>query len=802
MSNVVSLSGEGRALKLSFGQSVQNNRVKGGVMDWPAFRTKLTTCIRTPEKIEAYFKLPKETQDRIKDVGYYVPGPYSGNTRKKAELKHRECLTLDLDFAPETWKKDLKATYADYEFIIHTTHKHRKGFPRLRMVFPLSRPVNEAEYEALGRAIAAKSDIDWYDDTTYQFGRVMHLPSASVDGVFETVLNEGAWVNPDAVLSEEYFDWQDTTEWAMSSRETEAPRIARDKAEDPTTKKGVIGAFCREFSISRVIEELLNDVYAPGAAEDRYSFLAGTTSNGAIAYDDLWLYSHHGTDAAHMRLVNAFDLVRLHRFGDLDQKAAPDTPPTKMPSFVAMSDYANKFDNVRIDVLKGRMREYDGAFEVLPTQKPTEDDEAYDDLWMAQLRLTEKKQIARTIDNLVQIILNDIVLRRSVRYNAFRGGLVAVKNLGPHACTDDINGTTWSDAMEIWIAHYIASVYGVEWSSSKVAEAASIIGHGNRFHPVREYLESLEWDGTPRLDTFLVRLAGVKDSDYTRAVSRKTLVGAVARVFEPGIKFEYALILEGLQGVRKSSLLRALAVHDEWFCDGVSFGMDAKVLIEMTQGKWIVEVQELVSRGYADNQHVKAFMSVQVDRARAAFGRNAADVPRQFIITGSTNEYTYFSDTTGNRRQWPVRCTGNLDIDGLIRERDQLWAEALLAYREGEALYLSGEARSQAVVEQARRLEEDDWLPVIQAYIDSPVVEGWYDDDTVFEDEFGSLPTVKRTHVCVREIWQHVLHKDIAQLDRRMSYRISGLLRRILGDNTVNLRLGKRFGVAMCYIIP
>ncbi len=803
MSNVVSLSGEGRALKLSFGKTVLDNRVKGGVLEWPAFKTKLTTCIRTPEKIEAYFKLPKELQDRVKDVGYYVPGPYSGNKRKKAELKHRECLTLDLDFAPETWKKELKAVYAGYEFIIHTTHKHRKGFPRLRMVFPLARPVNEAEYEAIGRAIAAKSDIDWYDDTTYQFGRVMHLPSASVDGVFDTVENSGPWLNPDQILAEEYFDWRDTSEWAMSSRELEAPRIAHDKAEDPTEKKGVIGAFCREYSISRVIEEILPDVYAPGATDERYSFLGGTTSNGAIAYDDLWLYSHHGTDVAHMRLVNAFDLVRLHRFGELDAKAAPDTSPSKMPSFVAMADFANKFDNVRVDVLKGRMREYDNAFEDISIPKTDiADDEPYDDKWMAQLRLTEKKVIARSIDNLVQIMLHDPILRRSVRFNSFKGGLVAVKNLGPHRNDDKINGNTWTDAMEVWILHYIAQVYGVEWSAGKIAEAAGVIGHGNSFHPVREYLDALEWDGKARLDTFLVRLAGVKDSDYTRAVSRKTLVGAVARVFEPGIKFEYALTLEGLQGARKSSLLRALAVYDEWFCDGVSFGMDSKVLIEMTQGKWIVEIQELVARGHADNQHVKAFLSVQIDRARAAYGRNASDVARQFIITASTNESNYSTDTTGNRRSWPVKCTGNLNIDGLIHERDQLWAEAVLAYREGEQLYLSGEAKDQSGIEQAKRMEEDDWLPLIRDYIESPVAVGWYDDDMVFEDEFGPLPTVKRTHVCVREIWQHVLYRDIAQLDRRQSFRISGLLKRLIGHNTENYRLGKRFGVVMCYLIP
>ena len=832
MSNVVNMSGQDRALRLSFGDTVQNNRVKTTAMTWPAFAAKLTEVKRTPEKLDAYFRMPREAQDRIKDVGYYVPGAYSGTTRKKADLVSRECLTLDLDFAPENWRAELSRTYSKWTYALHTTHKHRPESPRLRLVFPLKRPVSAVEYEAIGRYVASMSDVDWYDDTTYQYSRVMHLPSASADGEFIGLVNDADWLCPDEILGL-YFDWRDTSEWPLSSREAEAPRLSMQTAQDPTEKRGIVGAFCRSFPISRVVAELLPDVYAPGLGEGRYSFLLGTTANGAVSYEDKWLYSHHGTDRAHLKLVNAFDLVRLHRYADLDEKAASDTPVNRLPSYEAMVEFANTFASVRVEALKDRIAEYDDVFDVIGEREPAVpvvampgeidpfDDEAWhaaqerlpvehgktvadagafedDSAWMAKLRVTAKGEITKSIDNLVIIMRHDGVLKGCVRANTFEGRPKLCRSIGPHRCMDPVNGSEWTDNMELWVMHYIAAVYGLEWSAGKIFEAANLVADTQPYHPVRDYLDGLLWDGQSRLDTLLVRIAGAEDSIYTRQATRKALVAAVARIYHPGVKFDCALILEGVQGARKSTLLKAMAVHPSWFCDNLTLGMDAKEVIELTQGKWIVEVQEMVARTNAEVEHVKAFLSRASDTARAAYARRASSSPRQFVVFGTTNRDDYLSHSTGNRRFWPVRTVGQIDIDTLLADRDQLWAEAKVLWESGEFLDLEDNAKLEADAARDARMETDPWEDAIAEWLKTEVPVGYYKTtgDVQVDSAFGDSPTEPRRAASTREVWQQaLLQHDIGKLSKREGNRIFKILRKLTKKDPVKVKWARYGGI-------
>lgn len=232
-------------------------------------------------------------------------------------------------------------------------------------------------------------------------------------------------------------------------------------------------------------------------------------------------------------------------------------------------------------------------------------------------------------------------------------------------------------------------------------------------HVIRDYLAGLRWDGKPRLDTWLIDYVGAPDTPYTRAVGRKLLIAAVRRVRQPGCKFDFVLILEGPQGLGKSSVIRALA--GEWFSDGVKVGADAKETIEQTAGVWFAELAELAGLRRKEVEEVKSFASRQVDEARLAYGRTTERVPRQFVCVATINPDVtgeYLLDATGNRRFWPVRVT-RCDVEGIKRDRDQIFAEAALAEATGEIVYLTDETEKAALAEQGARLVGDPWEDII-----------------------------------------------------------------------------------------
>jgi len=230
----------------------------------------------------------------------------------------------------------------EYAGCMYTTHKHRKDNPRFRICFPLSRRVSPDEYEAIARVVASWLGIDAFDDTTYQPTRLMYYPSTSKDGEYVFNYSDAPIMDADAVLAE-LPDWRDPTTWPVSSRVREAVRPNKSgKVEDPEEKDGIIGAFCRAYPMYDALAEFLDEVYAPCAelGDDRYSLIGASTSGGLVVYDNKLAYSHHATDPCSGKLVNAFDLVRLHKFGDRDDAADEKTPPNRLPSYLAMCELA------------------------------------------------------------------------------------------------------------------------------------------------------------------------------------------------------------------------------------------------------------------------------------------------------------------------------------------------------------------------------------------------------------------------------------------------------------------------------
>ena len=291
----------------------------------------------------------------------------------------------------------------------------------------------------------------------------------------------------------------------------------------------------------------------------------------------------------------------------------------------------------------------------------------------------------------------------TLSHDAFRGRSLIKSGNGRGAVIDD------PEVDKLWLAiddrwHLLPSA---AFFRTVVEEAA----RRNTFHPVCDYLDSLTWDGEPRLDRWLVTYCGADDNDYTHAVGAITLIAAVRRVRHPGVKFDEMLVLEGKQGSERSSLIAALPPDPTWFSDDLPLNADGKRVIEQTAGKWIIEAAELSGMRKADVEHLKAMLSRQSDTARLAYGHNPTDRPRQFIPIGTTNNDTYLKDVTGNRRFWPVAAP-KVNVSEFKRDRDQIWAEASHREANGASIDLEGIVGN-SLDEQQRRTVDDPWQELI-----------------------------------------------------------------------------------------
>jgi len=267
----------------------------------------------------------------------------------------------------------------------------------------------------------------------------------------------------------------------------------------------------------------------------------------------------------------------------------------------------------------------------------------------------------------------------------------------------------------MWLARYYDMKVPPERCMKAVYQAAE---SNQPVHPVRDFITSLKWDGVDRLETFLIEVAGAEDTPYTRAVTKKWLIAAVARIMQPGCKVDTMLILEGAQGIRKSTLLRELT-GPEWFSD-TPIMIGDKDGYQSMRGKWIIELAELSSLKGRDAEKAKAFFSSPVDYYRPSYARMNKEFKRQCIFVGTTNSDEYLSDSTGNRRYWPVHCNKRIDLVQVGELRNQLWAEAYTRFLRGDTWYLDTEKQEEDLkVVVTDRMFVDEWTPIIRAYIDS-----------------------------------------------------------------------------------
>ena len=784
-------------MKIATARQKTSKRWRTADITWEQFLSRLRTPLRTGETSREYRAMSKDERDRAKEAaGGFVGGSLSGGQRKTEAVTARYLLTLDADHAkPGAWKR--VTAILEYRMCCYSTHSHTEAAPRLRWVLPTDRAMTPDEYPAVARKVAQWLDIETMDPTTYEVARLMFWPTCASDGVYEFHEQEGPILRVDDVLRT-YGDgeaWKDTTLWPIAQTEQEIRVRSMRKAGEPTEKPGAVGLFCRTYDVVDAIREFLPDIYLPTDKEDRYTYAGGSTAAGAIVYNDgKFLYSNHATDPCCGQSVNAFDLVRVHRFGHLDDDSGAEMPVTKLPSYGAMRQWLVELPEIKRQLVEERTASVEEDFGDLADLTAQEEKEGESSRrWEEGLELNNKTgECEPTVNNALLILLNDPALKGKFGYDLFaeqprlRGDVPwrpkgSVEN-GPG------RGTLWTDRDEAGIRWYLQLKWRYK-SEKDLQNAIELAMQANAFHPVQDYLNSLEWDGTPRLETVFMDHLGAEDTRFVRAATRKWFCAAVARIMRPGCKFDSCVILVGNQNLGKSSFADVLSKG--WFNDS-AIDMNSKDGYASLHGNWIIELAELASTKRSDVETVKTFLSKREDTYRAAYARRVATFPRQCVFFGTTNEQEFLRDRTGNRRFWPITVEKKLDRDALSKEVDQIWAEALVCWRGGERLWMDTPELEADLREALEPREvQDDLEGMLLEYLDTPLPDNWEELSPESRRDYiqGDTPvdksqcTVRRDRVCITEIKVEMLSVD----RRRMggndydSRRVANLMNNLKG---------------------
>ena len=771
------------------------------------YSTFINTYIKntnyTSESYEEYINFPKDIQDNIKDVGGFVGGLLKNGKRKKDTIISRSLITLDVDFGYENMIEDITKN-CNFGMCIYTTHKHTTKKPRFRIIIPLSEEVEPIEYEVIARKLASDMGIEYFDNTTYSPSRLMYFPSTSKDGEYIFKLIDKKWLNPKDILN----NYTDCKKVSMKDSSININTLK----ENPRLKEGIVGAFCRVYNVFDVMEKFLKDIYKIGDSKDRYTYINGSTSNGVVIYENGdFAYSHHSTDVCSNKLCNSFDLVRLHKFSHLDINVDKNTPVNKLPSYIKMIEFASKDEKVMMELGN---RKLEKAKEEFSSLYDFDNEVKEDDSWIKYLEVDKKGMYKPSNKNIVLILENDKNLKNKIAYNLFSNRTMIRGDLPWRKVVDKEQGDIWQDSDDANLRMYMEVAYNIV-SPYKIYDGIAIVEKRNQYHPIRDYLNSLHWDKVHRIDNLMIDYLGADSCAYTKAITRKMLVAAVARVFNPGIKFDYMMVLVGKQGIGKSYLISLLGKN--WYSDSINT-VQGKEAYEQLQNAWILEMAELSATKKAESEAVKHFISKTEDSYRQAYGRRVETFKRQCVFFGTTNESEFLKDRTGNRRYWPLVVGKNKPKKDLFKDLDtyelnQIWAEAMHFYKNNEKLILEDEVLKEATLRQEKHLESNSKEGMIKEFLNMKLPTNWDTMDIyarrryISENEFLDLQEdfVLRNKVCSVEIWVELFGGDMKNFNRGSSLEINEILRKIEGWEPLNegkgkLRFGKYYGTQRAFV--
>lgn len=762
-----------RELTISTGRSRKETGWKPERVMWSEFVERLKTPVRGTETQEQYLAMTKAQQAELKDVGGFVGGSLSGGRRKAGCVTGRCLITLDLDSIPAGQTDDIlrRVDGLGCAAAVYSTRKHTPYAPRLRVIIPTDKDMTADEYEPCARKLASLIGIGFCDPTTFEVTRFMYWASVSSGAEFIYRVYDKPFCSASGVLGM-YQDWRDVQEWPQVPGEDASVERSRKRQEDPSEKGGIIGAFCRVYDVPAAIAAFIPEAYTETAAPGRYTYTGGSTAGGAVLYDDgKFLYSHHATDPCSGKLVNAFDLIRLHKFGMLDEEAKPGTPTAKLPSYKAMRQMAEQDGNIKLELAREK-------FGAGTAAGGTE--------WQSELEW-DGGNLARTAQNVMLILENAPEFAGKLRYDMFSEKITAQGGLpwNPDAAEREI-----TDADHSGLRVYLEKQYKLT-GKEKIADAFVTFLHRNATHAVREYLDGLAWDGVGRLDRVLIDYLGAEDTPYVRKVSRKLFCAGAARIYRPGIKYDYLVVLIGAQGTGKSTFVRVMGV--DWFTDSLTItDMRDKTAPEKLLGIWVAEIPEMDGFSKVGASTVKAFLSKLSDRFRPAYGHMVVDKPRQLIMVGTSNRKEFLTDDTGNRRFLPVDIGVVKPSKSVFTELEpvigQIWAEAAMRWKMGESIYPDAEMAAYAEKQQEGHRQEDPRTGMVEEFLKKPIPVDWYSKDLQTRRNYiqGAYAyngeTMERRRVCAAEVWVECFGNPLSSLTQKDTRGINAILRGLCKD--------------------
>jgi predicted P-loop ATPase len=710
-------------------------------LTWHQFLETLQIPKVTYETVEEYQLMDRTQRNKAKDVGGYVGGILEGNSRSKNSVVSRQLIALDLDDAtnPEMLWEMFNLGYG-CAAAVHSTHSHTPAHPKLRLLIPLSQSVSPKTYTKVSEHIASSLGISQFDKTTYEANRLMYWPSICKDGEYIFNFTDAPWLDVESILSE--------------LREDELTALATSR--DPASLPGTEGKFCKKYTVQAAIEEFLPDVYQAVGEGDRYQFLGSHSTGGLVIYEGgNYAYSHHRKDPAEGKPRNAFELVRIHKFQNkIDENSGQITQVlSDDDSYKAMCTWIK--ENSICEVVE----------------------------WLDELDVDKKGAPASTINNIRTIITKDPDVSEAYYYDEFADKVIVTADF-PWLAYMDRTSIQWTDADDAGIRGFLENKYDIV-DFGKTNDAFCLATVDKKIHPVKEYFKTLIWDGKPRADTLFVDFLNAEDTPYVRSVTRKSLIGAVARIFKPGCKHDHVLVLVGPQGCRKSQTIARLGL--DWFSDSLAT-MQGKDAYELLQGKWLIELSEMAAAKKADLELIKSFLSKTSDNFRAAYARRPVDRPRQCAFFGTTNDAEFLRDPTGNRRFWPVKVSkvDQAKYKELNAEYiGQVWAEIIKAYNDNEIWYLDEVMEEKAKEVQMEHTVVDNRLGLIVEFLASLVPRNWNkmtQEERMLHYATGTIDEedgIKRDRTCALELWVELFKGQVKDFTPAKAIELNNLLKRI-----------------------
>ena len=720
-----------------------------------------------------------------KNARSYLPGELRGHHRSGDNVIGRSVITLDLDGASAEGFTELLSYLDDVAVLWHTTYSHSPQKPSYRVLIPLDGMVPPDVYTRIVREIMRAVPQAAIDAASATPSQIMFTPAAKDASLYEY----GSELNRPLASGALFESAPDTPGAAVS--------MGRVRKKDPLTLKGIAGEFCRHYQDLDELIEVFELPYERVGNRFRYTHADKSSAPGMSPLPDapLLFFSNHRSDPASGHAQNAFDLVRIHRFGERD--AGYEGAVIHAPSSRAMKSFLEghegfqqrrataAYEQVARPAVAGSPLTVSEDHSTL-TQEPEpvveaeeEEDRGEGELeWTKKLLRHEKTlQVEDRIENYDLIFMHDPIFK-SLWWNV-RGDYEAI--MGEDYDLRDGSPPQVNNADVSGLKDHIERQYQIRRvTRQRVDDLLGRVRRERRIDPVKKYLQSLTWDGIPRLETCL---PGAEDTPYNRMVAKRALLGAVARAFKPGCKVDQSLILYGGQGVGKTTWIERMA---RGYTASLGDIQNKDTLISASRS-WIMVSDEGHALNNADFNELKDFLTRQRDVYRLPYDRSATEVPRRWVVWGTTNDPMMLRERDGNRRFLIVDVLEQMDFDKYTPEYvDQVWAEAVALYQEGERPVLS--PAEEVLAEQARKSHtmEDNLVATITEALESPVPLAWermslperiiWFQAKDMDAEDKSVPTAPRSFITPAAVWVEIMRKSLPDMSLRDQNRITAAL--------------------------